>query len=184
MLAFFEKNPLQHTYYFDTKHCLVFFLPLTSTRFLISSPDSSVAGTGRGGTEKRSGDPAPPGHGREGQEGEARGAGAPFPTSTSQFVLCFPRFSHVQSATSSDIFWLCVIQSTASFPPQVQFAAYKQFCDDTTVEKQRAIKEVTARERNDPTAGLASPEFFFASFGSLSLTLFSAHSNSCISPIY
>ena len=24
---------------------------------------------------------------------------------------------------------------------QVQFAAYKQFCDDTTVEKQRAIKE-------------------------------------------
>merc|ERR1719146_19909 len=28
---------------------------------------------------------------------------------------------------------------------QVQFAAYKQFCDDTTVEKQRAIKEVTAK---------------------------------------
>merc|ERR1719197_1080066 len=27
---------------------------------------------------------------------------------------------------------------------QVQFAAYKQFCDDTTVEKQRAIKENTA----------------------------------------
>jgi len=26
---------------------------------------------------------------------------------------------------------------------QVQFAAYKQFCDDTTVEKQRAIKEAT-----------------------------------------
>ena len=24
---------------------------------------------------------------------------------------------------------------------QVQFAAYKQFCDDTTVEKSRAIKE-------------------------------------------
>ena len=24
---------------------------------------------------------------------------------------------------------------------QVQFAAYKQFCDDTSVEKQRAIKE-------------------------------------------
>merc|ERR1719475_2171 len=24
---------------------------------------------------------------------------------------------------------------------QVQFASYKQFCDDTTVEKQRAIKE-------------------------------------------
>ena len=145
----------------------VFFLPLTSTRFLISSPDSSAAGTGRGGTEERSGDPAPPGHGREGQEGEARGAGAPFSTSTSQFVLGFPRFSHFQSATSSDIFWLCVIQSTASFPPQVQFAAYKQFCDDTTVEKQRAIKEATARERNDPTAGLASPEFFFASVGSL-----------------
>ena len=52
-------------------------------------------------------------------------------------------------------------------PPQVQFAAYKQFCDDTTVEKQRAIKEATARERHDPTAGLASPEFFFASVGSL-----------------
>ena len=50
---------------------------------------------------------------------------------------------------------------------QVQFAAYKQFCDDTTVEKQRAIKEVTARERNDPTAGLASPDFFPASFGAL-----------------
>ena len=28
---------------------------------------------------------------------------------------------------------------------QVQFAAYKQFCDDTTVEKQRAIKEATAK---------------------------------------
>jgi len=28
---------------------------------------------------------------------------------------------------------------------QVQFAAYKQFCDDTTVEKQRAIKENTAK---------------------------------------
>merc|ERR1719313_2631049 len=27
---------------------------------------------------------------------------------------------------------------------QVQFAAYKQFCDDTTVEKQRAIKEANA----------------------------------------
>merc|ERR1719460_276945 len=27
---------------------------------------------------------------------------------------------------------------------QVQFASYKQFCDDTTVEKQRAIKENTA----------------------------------------
>merc|ERR1719329_1898606 len=27
---------------------------------------------------------------------------------------------------------------------QVQFAAYKQFCDDTTTEKQRAIKEATA----------------------------------------
>jgi hypothetical protein len=26
---------------------------------------------------------------------------------------------------------------------QVQFAAYKQFCDDTTVEKQRAVKEAT-----------------------------------------
>jgi len=25
--------------------------------------------------------------------------------------------------------------------PQVQFAAYKQFCDDTTTEKTRAIKE-------------------------------------------
>jgi hypothetical protein len=25
---------------------------------------------------------------------------------------------------------------------QVQFAAFKQFCDDTSVEKQRAIKEV------------------------------------------
>ena len=50
---------------------------------------------------------------------------------------------------------------------QVQFAAYKQFCDDTTVEKQRAIKEVTARERNDPTAGLASLDFFPASFGAL-----------------
>jgi len=24
---------------------------------------------------------------------------------------------------------------------QVQFASYKQFCDDTTIEKQRAIKE-------------------------------------------
>ena len=28
---------------------------------------------------------------------------------------------------------------------QVQFAAYKQFCDDTTTEKQRAIKEATAK---------------------------------------
>ena len=28
---------------------------------------------------------------------------------------------------------------------QVQFAAYKQFCDDTTVEKQRAIKEANAK---------------------------------------
>merc|ERR1719409_2408522 len=28
---------------------------------------------------------------------------------------------------------------------QVQFAAYKQFCDDTTVEKQRAIKEATSK---------------------------------------
>merc|ERR1719382_1686504 len=28
---------------------------------------------------------------------------------------------------------------------QVQFAAYKQFCDDTTVEKQRAIKEANER---------------------------------------
>ena len=27
---------------------------------------------------------------------------------------------------------------------QVQFAAYKQFCDDTTTEKQRAIKEANA----------------------------------------
>merc|ERR1719269_411183 len=26
----------------------------------------------------------------------------------------------------------------------VQFAAYKQFCDDTTVEKQRAVKEAEA----------------------------------------
>ena len=47
---------------------------------------------------------------------------------------------------------------------QVQFAAYKQFCDDTTVEKQRAIKEATARERNDPTAGLASLDFFCRMF--------------------
>jgi hypothetical protein len=29
---------------------------------------------------------------------------------------------------------------------QVQFAAYKQFCDDTTVEKKRAIEE--ANEKN------------------------------------
>merc|ERR1719345_674241 len=28
---------------------------------------------------------------------------------------------------------------------QVQFAAYKQFCDDTTTQKQRAIKEATAQ---------------------------------------
>merc|ERR1712187_63004 len=28
---------------------------------------------------------------------------------------------------------------------QVQFAAYKQFCDDTTVEKQRAIKEANEK---------------------------------------
>ena len=28
---------------------------------------------------------------------------------------------------------------------EVQFAAYKQFCDDTTTEKQRAIKEATAK---------------------------------------
>merc|ERR1719265_2753138 len=28
---------------------------------------------------------------------------------------------------------------------QVQFAAYKQFCDDTTTEKQRAIKEANAK---------------------------------------
>ena len=28
---------------------------------------------------------------------------------------------------------------------QVQFAAYKQFCDDTTTEKQRAIKEANAQ---------------------------------------
>ena len=28
---------------------------------------------------------------------------------------------------------------------QVQFAAYKQFCDDTTVEKQRVIKEANER---------------------------------------
>ena len=28
---------------------------------------------------------------------------------------------------------------------QVQFAAYKQFCDDTTVEKERAIKEANER---------------------------------------
>merc|ERR1719271_1761374 len=28
---------------------------------------------------------------------------------------------------------------------QVQFAAYKQFCDDTTTEKQRAIKEGNAK---------------------------------------
>ena len=28
---------------------------------------------------------------------------------------------------------------------EVQFAAYKQFCDDTTVEKQRAIKEANAK---------------------------------------
>ena len=27
----------------------------------------------------------------------------------------------------------------------MQFAAYKQFCDDTTVEKQRAIKEANAK---------------------------------------
>jgi hypothetical protein len=26
---------------------------------------------------------------------------------------------------------------------QVQFAAYKQFCDDTTVEKKRSIEEAT-----------------------------------------
>jgi len=34
---------------------------------------------------------------------------------------------------------------TAKHNEQVQFAAYKQFCDDTTVEKQRAIKEATER---------------------------------------
>jgi septal ring factor EnvC (AmiA/AmiB activator) len=28
---------------------------------------------------------------------------------------------------------------------QVQFAAYKQFCDDTTVDKERAIKEANQR---------------------------------------
>ncbi len=28
---------------------------------------------------------------------------------------------------------------------QVQFAAYKQFCDDTSVDKQRAIKEANLR---------------------------------------
>merc|ERR1712087_1050308 len=28
---------------------------------------------------------------------------------------------------------------------QIQFAAYKQFCDDTSVEKQRAIKEANER---------------------------------------
>merc|ERR1711907_827811 len=49
---------------------------------------------------------------------------------------------------------------------QVQFAAYKQFCDDTTVEKQRAIKEATAKmgqrflqqrrqQRGDDGIGLA-----------------------------
>jgi len=34
---------------------------------------------------------------------------------------------------------------TAKHEEQVQFAAYKQFCDDTTVEKQRAIKEANER---------------------------------------
>jgi len=33
----------------------------------------------------------------------------------------------------------------AKHDEQVQFAAYKQFCDDTTVEKQRAIKEADER---------------------------------------
>merc|ERR1712039_1016803 len=33
----------------------------------------------------------------------------------------------------------------AKHDEQVQFAAYKQFCDDTTVEKQRAIKEANER---------------------------------------
>merc|ERR1711920_338706 len=33
----------------------------------------------------------------------------------------------------------------AKHDEQVQFAAFKQFCDDTTVEKQRAIKEANER---------------------------------------
>ena len=39
------------------------------------------------------------------------------------------------------IVWCCVF----ALREQVQFAAYKQFCDDTTVEKQRAIKEANAK---------------------------------------
>ena len=79
---------------------------------------------GVGRTFETEGHSAPPGHGREGQEGEARGAGAPFSASTSQFdefVLGLPRFSHFQSATSSGALWLCFLcasTSTASFPPQ------------------------------------------------------------------
>merc|ERR1719161_878721 len=34
--------------------------------------------------------------------------------------------------------------NTEKHEEQVQFAAYKQFCDDTTVEKQRAITEATS----------------------------------------
>merc|ERR1712151_856628 len=34
---------------------------------------------------------------------------------------------------------------SAKHDEQVQFAAYKQFCDDTTVEKKRAIKEANER---------------------------------------
>ena len=37
---------------------------------------------------------------------------------------------------------VCSVRSELA---QVQFAAYKQFCDDTTVEKQRAIKEANAK---------------------------------------
>ena len=39
---------------------------------------------------------------------------------------------------------------------KVQFAAYKQFCDDTTVEKQRAIKEATAKMEQLVLSSLAS----------------------------
>ena len=50
---------------------------------------------------------------------------------------------HVCTGLHSALFWkVCSVRDESA---QVQFAAYKQFCDDTTVEKQRAIKEANAK---------------------------------------
>ena len=99
----------------------------------------------------RPGYPAPPGHGGEGQEGEARGAG-PAPRK----LGCVSADSFPQRIGNRD----GCMELAPAYPAlhlwkeacrarhesaQVQFAAYKQFCDDTTVEKQRAIKEANAK---------------------------------------